>query len=435
MRDWLPRQARRRARVSESVLSSLELFGYQRVELPLFEYTDVLQRGFGNAEEALCFVEPESGKIIALRSDVTPQIARLVSTRHADGPWPARLSYQASVLRRRRERARLDQQVLQVGFELVGPSSEQSGDLEVLEAATSALRATGIRDFTVDLAHAQIVGALVDPLEPRARADALECLALKDQSELRRVGARAGLVGSALEALVALPDLHGGANVWPRAERALAGTPAEAPMRALERVWRAAVAAQLAPHFVLDLGEAREFYYYTGVMFHLLAEGPGEPLGSGGRYDTLFERFELPCPAAGFAFHISNVCWALDAQGEREPGRGRVLVTALPGDPRTAALLKQLRERGVACATGPEANRSDAYALHWDYTHVLELGALDFGAGGSRLRAVSEASVSEVPGATEDTPAGEATELLLDGTDVGNLARVVAGHLGVLEER
>jgi len=423
MRDWLPRQARRRARVSERVLSSLELFGYQRVEVPLFEYADVLERGFGNAEEALCFVEPETGKIAALRSDVTPQIARLVSTRHAEGPWPARLSYQASVLRRRRERARLDQQVLQVGFELVGPGTEQAGDLEVLEAATSALTAAGIQDFTVDLAHAQIVGALVDPLGAPARADALECLSLKDQTELRRVGARAGLIGRALDALVALPDLHGGADLWPRAERALGGTAAEPPMRSLERVWRAAVQAQLAPRFVLDLGETREFYYYTGVMFHLLAEGPGEPLGSGGRYDTLFERFELPCPAAGFAFDVSNVCWALEGQAEHEPGRCRVLVTARAGDPRLGPLLKQLRARRVPCAAGPDPHRSDAYALHWDYTHLLELGT-----EGARLRAL----LAEMP--PGDIVAAEATELLLDGTDVSKLATVVAGHLGVLEE-
>ena len=118
------------------------------------------------------------------------------------------------------------------------------------------------------------------------------------------------------------------------------------------------------------------------------------------------------------------MCWALDAQGERALGRGRVLVTAPPGDPKLPSLLKQLRSRGVACATGPEANGSEAYALHWDYTHVLELGAQAL-----RLRAVSEARA-----ATEEGSAGEATELLLDGTDVGKLAQVVAGHLGVLEE-
>src|SRR6187551_3471255 len=97
MRDWLPRQARRRAVVSDRILRSLELFGYQRVEVPPFEYADVLERGFAN-------VEPETGKIAALRSDVTPQIARLVTTRFAEGPWPARLCYQASVMRRRHER-------------------------------------------------------------------------------------------------------------------------------------------------------------------------------------------------------------------------------------------------------------------------------------------------------------------------------------------
>jgi hypothetical protein len=209
MRDWLPRQARRRATVSERILSSFELSGYQRVEVPLFEYADVFEKGYGNTADAVCFVEPETGRLAALRSDVTPQIARLVSSRHPDGPWPARFAYQASVLRRRRERARLDQQVLQAGFELIGPS-EQSGDLEVLETATSALRATGLENFTVDLAHAQIVGALVDPLDPQARAEALECLALKDPTELRRIGARSGLTGRALEALVALPGLHGG---------------------------------------------------------------------------------------------------------------------------------------------------------------------------------------------------------------------------------
>jgi ATP phosphoribosyltransferase regulatory subunit len=409
MRDWLPRQARRRALVSERLMQNLELFGYQRVEVPPFEYADVLERGFGNADEALRFVEPETGKIAALRSDVTPQIARLISTRFADGPWPARLSYEASVMRRRRERARLDQQLLQVGFELAG-QNEQSGDLEVLETATSALRAAGLDEFTVDLAHAQIAGALLDQLAPQPRADALECLALKDSTELRRVGGRAGLTGRSLEALVALPDLHGEEDIWPRAEAILHGTAAEQPMRSLQRTWSAAVAARLAPHFVVDLGETREFYYYTGVMFHLLAEGPGEPLGSGGRYDSLFERFDLPCPAAGFAFDISNVCWALDDRGVQDARLERVLVSG-SGD-AVIRVLRELRQRGVACASGPEPGGGDAYALGWDYTYVLSLGA---------------------PGAVLRRPES-GVAFSLNGEDAAEIAQVVATRLRVLEE-
>lgn len=390
-------------------MASLELFGYQRVEVPPFEYADVLEKGFVNVEAAVRFVEPETGKIAALRSDVTPQIARLAASRYPRGPWPARLCYQASVMRRRHERARLEQKVRQVGFELVG-LPERAGDLEVLEAATSALRAAGLSEFTVDLAHAEVAGKLLDQLAPGPRSDALECLALKDSAELRQVGVRAGLSGRELEALVALPSLHGADEVWPRAERALAGTAAEAPLRALHGIWSRAVAEQLAPRFVVDLGETREFYYYTGAMFHLLAEGPGEPLGSGGRYDTLFERFDLPSPAAGFAFDISNVCWALEASEIAEPAVPRVLVQASDADAGTR-LARALRARGVACALGPE-HEPERYAAGWDYTHQLTLS-------GARAELKHLLTGSALP---------------LDAKNVADIAQNVAAHLGVLEE-
>jgi ATP phosphoribosyltransferase regulatory subunit len=441
MRDWLPRQARRRAVVSERIMLELELFGYQRVEVPPFEYAEVLERGFGNADATVRFVEPETGKIAALRSDVTPQIARLVSTRFPEGPWPARLSYQASVMRRRRERARLDQKVLQVGFELCG-QNEHAGDLEVLETATSALRATGLRDFTVDLAHAQVAGALLDQLAPKPRAEALESLAIKDGSELRRVAARGGLSGRNLEALAALPELHGADDVWPRAELALRGTLAEAPMRSLQRIWAAAKAADLAPHFVVDLGETREFYYYTGTMFHLLAEGPGEPLGSGGRYDTLFERFDLTCPAAGFAFDISNVCWALDEQGAAPERLHRVLVSASTEGDMVIALLRELRRRGVACASGPEPALAAAHADRWDYSHVLELQQ-----AGARLLCTKSGKTLSLPlgntapgnTAARDTVATDITgrdtaNASATSTSAGELAEAIATRLRVLEE-
>src|SRR6185295_1487008 len=181
----------------------------------------------------------------------------------------------------------------------------------------------------------------------------------------------------------------------------------------LHGIWSRAVAAELAPHFVVDLGETREFYYYTGVMFHLLAEGPGEPLGSGGRYDSLFERFDLPCPAAGFAFDISNVCWALDESGASDEPMQRVLVcTAAGTDPDLGtALARELRVRGVACAVGPETE-PDVYAARWDYTHMLV-------AGGAR------AELKRLPGGAA-TPVG--------GKTLAEIARDVAAHLGVLEE-
>jgi ATP phosphoribosyltransferase regulatory subunit len=414
MRDLLPEEARRRALVTERLMASLERACYQRVALPPFEYAEVLQKGLGHADEVLRFVEPETGEIVALRPDMTPQVARLVATRFADAPWPARLCYQGTVMRRRRERARLDRQLFQVGFELVGRPGV-AGDLEVLEAATSALRAAGLYEFTVDIAHAQIAGALLEPLGPEWRASLLECLSLKDGSELRRRGERCGLDQKLVRALVELPELYGGEEVWPRAERILGGTPAEAPMRVLQQLWREAVSAELAPSFVVDLGETREFNYYTGAMFHLLADGPGEPLGSGGRYDTLFDGFELSCPAAGFAFDLSNICWALAKSGAREARAPSVLLvnrTGAQDTERVMLVLRELRRRGIACAEGPDASRATAYARRWHFTHIVELA----GDGSGQLRSLEGKSAA------------------LPAEEPSRMAEVVAARVAVLED-
>ncbi len=400
MRDWLPREARRRSLVSQRLMRNLELFGYQRVSVPPFEYAAVWQDAShesgghgGEADGVMRFVEPESGKVVALRSDVTPQIARLVTTRFAGGPWPARLCYQATVMRRRRERARLDRQVTQIGFELIG-RDEVGGDLEVLEAATSGLRAAGLESFTVDLSHAQIAGALLSPVEAKRKADMLECLALKDSSRLEALAQGAGLPDFVTRAVVALPELYGGHDLWQRAAEVLAGTPAEGPLRSLQAIFNAATAAELAPRFVVDLGETRDFNYYTGAMFHLLAEGPGEPLGSGGRYDNLFQRFDANLPAAGFAYDVSNVCWALDSTGRTEALNAKVLVTRPLGtsSERTLAVLRHLRRLGISAARGPRGADPYAYAAGWDYSHILHLTD-----NGAELQQVMEVGPSSAP--------------------------------------
>ena len=79
MRDFLPPEARRLSDLSRLLLGSFELFGYELVTLPVFEYEGVLERGLGalEPEEVLRFVEPETGEVVALRPDMTPQLARV----------------------------------------------------------------------------------------------------------------------------------------------------------------------------------------------------------------------------------------------------------------------------------------------------------------------------------------------------------------------
>jgi ATP phosphoribosyltransferase regulatory subunit len=368
MRDLLPAEAREQSMLARRLLDAFALHGYELVTLPLFEYAQVLERGLGSQGEAqlLRFVEPETGAVVALRPDMTAQIARLVATRLSDAPDPVRLCYQGSVLRRRRERARRQRQIPQAGVELLGLTGIE-GDLEVLGVASGAARAAGLSDFAVDLGHAGIASALLSGVSPAGSAEIVEALSVRDSAELARRAERQGMKGPALAALAALPELHGGEAVWKPAERLLRETPASAALDELRRLHDAVATAGLAPRVLVDLAETRDLGYYTGPVFQLHAAGPGRALGSGGRYDGLSGRFGRARPAAGFAFGLDELGWALGAAGRTASEHPRLLVTN--GD---ADVLRALRDCRLACAPAPDSDVL-AHARSFRYTHLVEI--------------------------------------------------------------
>jgi ATP phosphoribosyltransferase regulatory subunit len=368
MRDLLPPEALRHAELGRRLVRSFELHGYELVTLPLFEFTEVVERGLSALEphEVLRFVEPESGSVVSLRPDMTPQIARLVSTRLAELPGPVRLCYQGSVMRRLRARARRHRQIPQAGVELIGRGGA-SGDLELLAVAAASTRAAGLEEFVIDLGHAKIAGALVEPLLAEQAREILEALEVKDESEVARRAARSGLGERERAALAALPALHGGEEVWPKAERLLAGTAAEGALRELKQTWESARRLELAPRILLDLGETRDLDYYTGALVHIHAEGPGQPIGSGGRYDGLLGRFGAPRPAVGFAFGLDDVAWALERAGKLRPLPPRILLVG-----EAPALEQALRQLDLAVARAPESNL-DEYARAFRYSHRIDV--------------------------------------------------------------
>ena len=368
MRDLLPGEARTQAALVRRLLGAFELCGYELVTVPIFEYAAVLEQGLGSLgeHEILRFVEPETGAVVVLRPDMTAQVARVVATRLAEAPVPARLCYQGSVLRRRHERARRQRQIPQAGIELVG-SGGMDADLEVLGVAAQAARTAGLDEFTLDLGHAGIAGALLAGASADHQKDIVEALGIRDAAEIARRAERHGVEPSALRALASLPELFGGDDVWPRAEKLLGQTPARAALLELRALAEAVGTLGVAPRVVVDFAETRDLAYYTGAVFSILAAGPGRAIGVGGRYDGLGERFGRRGPAAGFAFDLDDLGWALSHSGRVGAPPARLLVTH--GGPDVLAALRSSR---VTCAPAPPGDPL-AYARAWRYTHLVEI--------------------------------------------------------------
>lgn len=379
MRDLLPEEAAARRALARDFLERITLHGYAVVTPPVFEFAEVLERGLGtlDPQDVLRFVEPESGEVAALRPDMTPQIARMISTRLRDRPPPFRLGYEGTVLRRRSGRARKHRQIPQVGVELAGIAGP-AGDLELLALAMDVLRSAGLDDFQVDIGDAGIVRSLLAPLATADQTRLSEALARKDPAEIAELCA--SLKAPHASVLTALPTAYGGRDALVDGVARLASTPAATAARRLLALFDSAAARGLGAKLSVDLSEVRGFAYYTGTIFHAFAPGTGDAIGSGGRYDELLARFGWDLPAAGFALDLDRMAEALREAGVATRRPVRVVVV---GEPDAPALV-ELRRRGIASVAVSARDAAFAWARAWGFTYVLDAsGWADAASGGS----------------------------------------------------
>ncbi len=375
MRDLLPPASMTRTLVWQRLMETFDQHGYQRVTTPPVEYAEVIERGLGTVDrrDLVRFVEPDTGEVALLRPDITAQVARIVATRLSERPTPWRLCYEGTVVRRRRGRARRRHQVLQCGVECIGLKGAEA-DAEVVEVAARALEGVGLDEFLVELAQVKIGAEVLEHVPEEARLAVVETLAAKDATSLEKLLKTAGVVAAERKRLVMLCDLYGDRSVIAEARRRLRNAAAKRALDELEKVVERLEAAGLGDRVAIDLSDLRRHSYYTGVSMTLLAAGPGEPLGTGGRYDDLLGRYAAPSPATGFAFEVDNVLWALaDAGVHLRDGLPPRVLVAGGRDPGRRALAESLRAEGgrVATLAAKTADEARTYARAWGYDLLI----------------------------------------------------------------
>lgn len=360
-RDLLPPEAADRRALTRGVADTLERHGYALVTTPPFELVETVERGLGgDPRETLRFVDPETGEVSVFRPDLTVQVARLAASGLRERPPPYRLYYDGHVLRARRGRARRQRQIAQIGAECIGIAGAR-GDAEVISLASRALSNIGL-EHRVEIAIVPMVRDLCARLPTTSQTAVAEAFARKDRAGIERALAASHGDASVTRALAALEDASGSLDVLDRVRGVLEPLVAS-HVRALDELCDALVERGLAPSVRLDLGEVRGFDYYTGPSFALLAEGPGEPLGGGGRYDDLLGRFGRDLPASGFAVDLEHLARALALQGRRTAAKRRASVCVVGGD---ASMLDAIRATDVdAAQLEVTADDAVAYAAAW----------------------------------------------------------------------
>lgn len=328
-RDLLPPEAQTEEDAVSVFLETFRSFGYQRVKPPLLEFEDNLFAEGPGAflkDKAFRFIDPVSQKMMALRCDITAQIARIASSRFAGEDRPLRLMYANDVLRTQSSQQRVERQFRQVGCEIIG-DDHRDADIEIAVVAIQGVKALGIETVTVDLSYPQLIDDIFTAYATSDRSRE-ELIAIMERKDLVTLAARAEPVAALL-----LDILQNSGPVLQTIEVLKAHAKNDAIVARIARLESVAMGLKNAVKslgvsgidITIDPCVFKAFSYHSGVCFTLYSAQALSEIGRGGRYmipggesacgftvymDTVL-KITKPAPAQENVYVDSSVNWAV----------------------------------------------------------------------------------------------------------------------------
>ena len=302
--DVLPPEAWRMEDLRRALLDLFRSRGYQLVIPPLIEYLDSLLTGVGADLDLKTFklVDQLSGRLMGVRADITPQVARIDAHLLAANPVN-RLCYAGSVLHTQPDGFHRSREPIQVGAELYGQAGA-AADLEILKMMLDALAAGGLGAVQLDVGHVGVYRALAQEarLSSEVEHQLFGALQAKDGSAVDVL--TAGLDAALRDAFGALPQLYGDRSVLDAARASLPRLPAiDAALDTLQAIDQGLGGVDVA----YDLAELRGYGYHSGVVFAAYSGGRSRAIAQGGRYDEVGRVFGRSRPATGFSLDLREL--------------------------------------------------------------------------------------------------------------------------------
>ncbi len=346
LKEWMERE----------LLHLFSLWGYSRITAPAVEYLDIAGKSLDDEgkKRIITFGDPSGGgRPMALRSDVTPQIARIASTMLKNRPAPLRLSYAETAYRTAAPGLGRRMEVYQAGVEMVGAAGP-SADAEIMALGVESLIKLGFekKDISLAISHIGYIEGLMNQLSLSTAGNTAVRGALlrKDTKGLDQALQTFGANGSASEAMKKAPSLFGGVGVIDKAP--IINEATESAVKSLKSTLKSLGGLGLTDAITIDLGEVRGFGYYTGVTFEGFVNGVSRRALSGGRYDKLLEVYGRERPAIGFAVDVDHLLERFFKSENKDEyiSADALVVSGEGGFSAAMAFAERLREGGVRAA-------------------------------------------------------------------------------------
>ncbi len=349
VRDIYNEECRTKNILSGKMNKILNLYGYQDIQTPTFEFFDIFNRDRGSvsSKNMYKFFDRE-GNTLVLRPDITPSIARAVAKYYQDEIIPLRFSYCGNTFINNSSLQGKMKETTQLGAELIGDASIDA-DAEIVALAINLLLESGLTDFQLDIGHVGFFKAIVkeagldeeQTLELRTLIESKNYFAVEAFVEKITVSEEIG------QLIMKMPELFGNIDVLKETKAMTKNAEALASLTYLEKLYEMIVQYGFEKYVTIDLGMLNTYDYYTGIIFRGYTYGTGDAIVKGGRYDKLIGQFGKNAASVGFVVVLDELMLALSRQKIFMPAGNTTSMVLYDAQYRKQAILIAASLRGI----------------------------------------------------------------------------------------
>jgi len=338
MRDFLPEEAKIMKYIESKARKIAELYGYQEIIMPVVESYELLAAKAGEEVRLRMYAFKDlGGRMVALRPEFTPSVARLVATTLKNEPKPLRLFCLGSLYRYDEPQRGRYREFWQSNFELMG-SNEPEADAEIIMLTNSLMEAVGLENLVFKVGHVGVLRGVLsqEGLEDKTENEVLQFLDKKQYDDAFRLVEDAGASQKCVKALQKLVGLKGSKVfeiINKMKESVKDYEKAVGAVENLQKILMFVSESGCEINMTVEAGFARGLEYYTGMIFEVYVPELDVALAGGGRYDKLIELFGgESTPAVGVAHGIDRIMLAMQRQKTRLKAKEEKKVVVIPID-------------------------------------------------------------------------------------------------------
>ena len=394
--EYVPPQSRKFESVREALLKPARNAGYELIELPVFEDTELFTRGVGESTDVVSkemyTFEDRGGRSITLRPEGTAGVMRAVIEHGLDrGQLPTKLYYSGAFFRAERPQAGRYRQFYQVGIEAIGVQ-DAALDAEVIAIADAGFKAIGLKRYRLEITS-------LGDAQSRAKhrtdlVSFIEKLDLDDATKAR----------ASINPLRLFDDKREEIKKMMEEAPLLLDYLSDESRKDFETVQKHLEA--LGVDYTVNSRMVRGLDYYTGTTFEFVHEllGAQSGIGGGGRYDGLMaELGGQELSGIGFGLGIDRCVLAADAEGISfdQEFTSDLFIIPLGEESKMASLTiaQELRNAGlrVEISFGDRALKGSMKAADKSgAAFVIVLGESEIASGNVELKEMSTGKTSSV---------------------------------------